>query len=155
MHPFKWVRSKVRLSGNARIASVHGPPYLLQRLVWPITVYCSNESPSFIRMRIKPISLKLCSSILAMHRFPKCVFRLLWLTNCPQPVLHLCVVIWVIQHKKTTKWSFEQTKYSLYMMRNKDCLTESTPYFYLYVEVNWWFRFVKYSYTCNSSACSR
>ena len=35
----KWVRSKVRLSGNARIASVHGPPYLLQRLVWPITVW--------------------------------------------------------------------------------------------------------------------
>ena len=35
----KRVRSKVRLSGNARIASVHGPPYLLQRLVWPITVW--------------------------------------------------------------------------------------------------------------------
>ena len=35
----KLVRSKVRLSGNARIASVHGPPYLFQRLVWPITVW--------------------------------------------------------------------------------------------------------------------
>ena len=35
----KLVRSKVRLSGNARIASVHGPPYLFQRLVWPMTVW--------------------------------------------------------------------------------------------------------------------
>ena len=52
----KWVRSKVRLSGNARIASVHEPPYLLQRLVWPITVWVFLVSAYVMLIKVNSFS---------------------------------------------------------------------------------------------------